>query len=131
MINSTYETLHEHEGLFNSLFRRFSNKHPTKEEAEAIKAEKKLIKKSERYHKKGSINKALQLKKAIQKLKSHKNKSNRTKSCKINLCEMFDLLEVTRTVHFVASGGDKRMPTRQEIAFLFRTSNGPVEGNLI
>ena len=38
---TTYQCLHHHEGLFNSLHRRFSNKHPTKQQQKSRVAKKK------------------------------------------------------------------------------------------
>jgi hypothetical protein len=100
----TYEVLHEHEGLFNSLFRRFSNKHPTKEELASAKLGRN-IKHCEH--------------------SSRRKKSSSGKKICLNLPEFVDLLTTTKTIHFVSSGGDRRQCTRQEIAFIFRLASGP------
>ena len=105
--SSTYECLHEHEGLINALHRRFSNKHLTKEETEHRKEE---------YRKK---------KRRKKKKKGKTTEGEGTTTTRLNLLEFIDLMKTTRTIHVSSTSGDRRQCTRQELTYIFRASSGP------
>ena len=96
--SNTYQCIHENEGLFNSLFRRFCLKHPTTVE----QADRRRTKET--------------------RTGRHSKRQTKTIEHRLNLPEFFDVLEQTNTVFFTI--GDRNQPTRQEISWIFRCASG-------